>query len=411
VKRDDSSIKLLLLNNSLLIVQFAAGGLIPLVLIPHFIRTMGLSAYGEIAIGLSFANYASIVVQYAFNLTGPKYLAELHDNQSRKTVFLNVTFSKFILFLAVFLPSLFLVLFVLPEQVETSVFLVYCFLPVGAVFHSGWYLQSINRFAVVTVVSIFSTIIPLIVGFYFVVAPGDDFVALCSLTIGSILSGLGTFMASSYMLKLEPYKIDRQASFEYLRDGRTIFFSQFVASMYTLSGPVVIGQFINSSAAGAYSAVERIIGSVSSVCQLTHTAAYPRLARLYPSDRFSYRRLLKVVVFVYLLGANFFFFVVLATGESFGQFVLGEGAEVYGNLITWGVLLVFMGILGPVITGYYVVSGQQKKVYPLTVKILFISMGLGIPGVIYFGAWAWFCSLAIAQGLVLFWAGMEILRK
>jgi hypothetical protein len=64
-----------------------------------------------------------------------------------------------------------------------------------------------------------------------------------------------------------------------------------------------------------------------------------------------------------------------------------------------------------VITGYFVVSGQQQKVYPLTIKILVISLGLGIPGVVYFGAWAWFCSLAIAQSLVLFWAGIVIFRK
>jgi O-antigen/teichoic acid export membrane protein len=369
-----------------------------------------LASYGDIAIGLSWANYASVIVQYAFHLTGPKYIAQIRTEESRRAVFWNVFAAKLLLFFLVFIVASVLVLLLKTSKLSISTFLLYSMLPLGSVFHAGWYLQAVGRFMTLSVVSFFAALVSLVIGFGFVVASGDGLAAVTSLTIGLILSGVGTFIVSSRMMGFKSGEFVWQETLRYLHDGWLIFFSQLIASLYMLSGPIVIGQVLNSQAAGAYSVVERIVISVSSACLLTHTAAYPRLARLYHIDRSSYRRLMTAVLCIYLVGALFFCAVVALAGESFTRFIFGGEAYGYGVLVWWGMVLILLGIFGPMVTGYLVVSGHQDKVYPLTIKILIVSIVLGIPGIFYFGAWAWFCSLAIAQTLVL-WAGYQALRK
>ncbi len=401
-------IKSLLINNSLLIIHFAVTGLVPILLIPHFIRTIGLDLYGEIAIGLSFSAYASIIVQYSFDLSGPRFLAEVDSEIKKKEVFFCVIFLMLLIFYIVSLIFALLVYF-LSQKIELKKMILYLFLPAGTVFDSSWYLQYVNRFSVITFVSIVSIAFSFFVGFGFVLSPDDDLLALFSLTLGSVLSGFGTFAAAIYIQKSEKLKIDWSKIFKYLREGRSVFFSQFIASLYAFSGPVIVGSFVSSSAAGAYSAIERIVRGVTGLCQLTHAAAYPRLTRLYSCDKVSYSRLLKFVIGLYFVSASLFLiFVTLFKGEVVG-FVLGEGSDIYGHLLWWGVLLVFLGIAGPVITGYYIVSGQDKEVYRLTMKVLFLSLGLGIPGVNIFGPWAFFGALAAAQIFVL-WEGWRVFK-
>ncbi len=403
-------LKSLLFNNALLVIQFAASGLIPLFLIPHFIKTIGLSSFGDIAIGLSWANYAAIVVQYAFHLTGPKYLAENSTEACGKSVFANVFLVKLLLFMLVFTVSLVCALVLRTSKLSLLSFLLYSMLPFGSVFHAGWYLQAIGRFMLVSAVSVFAVIVSLIIGFGFVVTAADSIVALSSLTIGSILTGLGTFIITMSMMRTMSGGFNRREALLYLRDGWLIFFSQLTSSLYTFSGPIIIGLLLNSQAAGAYSAVERIVSAVSSACLLTHTAAYPRLAKLYHIDRSAYWSMMKAVVCIYFAGALFFCLVVALTGDSFTRFIFGSESYGYGKLVWWGILLILLAVFGPMVTGYLVVSGQQEKVYPLNMKILVLSIVLGLPGIHFFGTWAWFCSLAIAQGLVL-WIGITSLWK
>lgn len=403
-------IKSLLFNNALLVIQYAASGFIPLFLIPHFIKTIGLSAYGDIAIGLSWANYATIIVQYAFYLTGPKYLAENGPDKSTKSVFTNVFTVKLLLFMLVFSVSVVCVLLLRTPKLTLQNLLLYAMLPIGAVFHAGWYLQAIGRFVAVSVVSVFAVLVSLIIGFGFVATSADSAIAISSLTVSSIIAGLGTFLVAIRMMRRMTGGFKWQESLLYLRDGWLIFFSQITSLLYTFSGPIIIGYLLNSQAAGAYSAVERIVTAVSSVCLLTHTVAYPQLAKLYHSDRSAYRRMMTFVLCIYLAGALFFCTAITLSGDLIVRFIFGYVSNDYRVLVWCGMALVVMGIFGPMITGYLVVSGQQDKVFPLNIKILVLSIFLGIPGIYYIGTWAWFCSLAIAQSIII-WTGVQFIRK
>jgi hypothetical protein len=60
-----------------------------------------------------------------------------------------------------------------------------------------------------------------------------------------------------------------------------------------------------------------------------------------------------------------------------------------------------LGIFGTALTGYLTVSGHSREVWPLTLKILVLSVAMGVPGVFLFGSVGWLAALVLSQFLVL----------
>lgn len=395
--------KAVFFNNALLLAQYAVTGLIPLLLIPHIVRNIGLQAYGEIAIGLAWANYGAIVVQYAFQLTGPRAIAQLKPGELAKNVFLEIAGAKLLLLGAGSGLVIAAAPLLLHDNTQWIRVLVFFLIPVGAAFQSGWFLQATNRYLDASGISIMSAGVSLAVGFGLVSANATHgtITAALALTIGPLLAGLGTFMAAWRLLRHEVGKLNWSTSINALREGWTLFSSQFTSALYTASGPIVVGALVNLGAAGAYSAVERFVNAIIGLLVLTHTAAYPKLASLYFKQRRDYWRLIGFVIGVYLACASIIIGILMFTGNALVRFLFGGVAEGGGALIGWGMAWMLFGIFGVAVTGFLTVSGNQHRVLPLTFWVMVVSLALGIPGVILFGAWAWMAALVVSQAIVL----------
>ena len=388
----------------MLAVQYAVSSLITILMIPHIVKFIGLNNYGMIAIGLSLANYAAIIVQYAFHLTGPKQLAYPPSGKSAKDVFLEITGAKLILLGAVFIVFLASIPFIKYFGSWDSKIWFFLLLPVGTALNSTWYFQFIGRFFVSSSIAIIAAVMTLVIGFGMVTANNISSItaATFSLVIGAFLTGIGTFLSACWFLRHSQGGIIWRASVCVLRDGVSIFFSQFTSALYALSGPLIIGFFVNAQAAGAYSTGEWFSNAVIGICLLIHTSAYRKLTILYHDQRRAYWKLMRFVFGVYFACVLPILVIVILAGDMRERFLFGATATGLSTLIWWGMAWVSLGIFGTAITGYLTTSGRQNMVLPLTAKVLIVSLVLGVPGVIYFGSWAWLASLALSQSLVVF---------
>lgn len=393
-------------NNVVLLLQYAVGGLVPIVLIPHIVREIGVASFGTLAIALAWANYGSIVVQYAFNLTGPRQIAQLTPGQTEAAVFQQITTTKLALLSVLFpLAGTFLLsVSLLGASWSGAQLLILLALPLASALHSGWYLQASGRFAVSSTISMVGALCSLAFGFMLVSTNNTNVLvfAALSLVMGALISSVGTMLASTRILGFPAIRINRQHSLHELREGWPLFASQFTAALYGASGPIIVGWLVGVEQAGAYTAVERMISAVVSACMLTHTAAYPTLARLYQSDRRHYLRLLFGVIATYLAVAISIATTCYFFWDQVLNFIFGSNAGSFGVIFSAGLVWLTVGIFGTTFTGYLTVSGQGARVLPLTFKILMASFLIGVPGVIYFGAWAWLASLSIAQLIVIY---------
>jgi O-antigen/teichoic acid export membrane protein len=187
----------------------------------------------------------------------------------------------------------------------------------------------------------------------------------------------------------------------FIEQGWTLFASQLMAFAYGGIGPILIAWLSNLEQAGTYAVVDRLTASITGAALLLHTAAYPTLARLFRSSRRDYLRLIRAIVTTYVAGGVIF----TALGWLMRDVVL---AYLYGPtgprpyaLYLLGLVSTTIGIFGPAITGYFVMSGQPQRVHRLTLAVLGLSFGLATPAVMLYGAAGWLGGLVAAQILVI----------
>jgi PST family polysaccharide transporter len=392
----------LIKNNAILAVQFGATALVPLLIIPQIVSAIGIEKYGHIAVATSMAGYAVVLVQYAFQLTGPPRILQADSESLDAGAFLSITRAK-----GVLMGGALVVLAVSAATIgpgDSITLVVWSCLPLAAALNSVWYLQARGYFVDVLICSLVGTAGALITCYGLVRRGGDlapiwAAVAMCA---SPLMLGLLSLLAAMRRIPAGDWK---GPSFlpigSELRQGAMLFLSQFTATGYMLAGPILISGYHGAAAAGAYSVIERIVNPAITVCLLTHTAAYPRLAHLFTRSPPEYWRLLRVVLLVYLL---------LSALISVGLFILRVPVLAYffggtpppdsGILLVGAMAYLTGGIFGPLLTGYLVVSGRGREVLPVTICLLLLIFGLGVPMTRALGAPGWMAAMALAQWML-----------
>ena len=85
------------LNNVVLLIQYAVSALVSVLLVPHIVRAIGLAQFGKLALALSIASYGAQTVQYAFQLTGPRHLMQLPPGERAGDVVSRIASAKLVL--------------------------------------------------------------------------------------------------------------------------------------------------------------------------------------------------------------------------------------------------------------------------------------------------------------------------
>lgn len=381
-------------------MQYAVGSLVPLLLVPHIVSVIGLAEYGHLAVLMAWGGYGAVVVQYAFQMTGPKRVMQLAADDSIASIFFDITFAKFILLFLVLCVSAIFAFFSLHSESKSSFAWVLLFaMPIAAGLNSVWFLQSQDRFFSVSLLAIIGSLLTLFIGFGFVDSSNQrsvDFAVVASV-FGAIFIGVGTSLLAINSIKGVKCAWKLNRAIKTLKEGRHLFISQFVSILYSGSGPIVINYLIDAKAAGAYSVTERAINALMAAALLTHTAAYPRLAFAYINDRIGYFRLLKLILAGYLSVMLLIAVLVWSLREIVVRFLYGEISGNHDGLLFFGLAWMVLGIFGPLLTGYLTVSGRSREVWPVTLKILVISIFFGLPGVYIFGGVGWLAALVLGQ--------------
>lgn len=398
----------LLSDNAALGLQYAANALVPLLLIPHLVRSLGVEQYGGLALLMAAMGFATIVVQYAFQLTGPADHAALRGRVGARQLFVDILIARLLLLggvLAVGLAAAAGTRAWLGAQASVWIeALLLLGIPVGAALNAGWYLQAVGQFGALAAISIVSVALALAVGFYGVSAadPSASAWAAAALALGPLLLGAGSLAWAFGRLPAEPARVALSGALRLLAQGRAIFLSQFVAALYSLAGPLVVGALAGVRAAGLYSAVERPAAALQSALTLTHVAAYPRASALYAADDLAgYRRLLLQVLAVYGVMVAGLGVALLLLGEHAVRFLFGAASQEGTTLLWLAYAWIALGIFGPMVTGYFTVRGTPGEILRLTLAVLLVSLPAGAVGAHFLGGSGWLLAAIAGQCVVV----------
>lgn len=386
--------------NALLIVQYAIGSMVPLLLIPHIVRSIGLTNYGHIAFVLACAGFGAIIVQYAFQLTGPARVLRAPTSEAIRHIFLEIFIAKSALLLGLLvIETLLFVVASAPGGKRLPDLLILYSVTIGGAANSVWFLQARDRFSETFVVSTAVSVFVLSAGFV-LIRPGDQSAILWAVVIscfGPLAIGFGTLMISLFDIGEFKSHVSTSHVVTILCDDWPVFLSQFMALLYGGSGTIAVKLMLGAEAAGAYSVTERVTNAFVAAALLTHTAAYPRLVESYAKDRVAYWRIIKFVLLVYGSFTMVCTLLTLAFGSQLAYYLYNEGASHHIALLYIALFWVNIAVFGPLVTGYLTASNRKSEVLPLTLKVLAVSFVVGIPSVFVVGPAGWLVGLIVSQ--------------
>lgn len=394
----------LLSDNAMLATQYAAASLVPLLLIPHFVRTLGPESFGVIAMTSAVMGYASVIVQYAFALTGPAELAQGEGGRTAREVFLDVLVARLLL-LAPIVTFAAVAVWHLPTP-HRDVAAVLIALPVAAAINTGWYLQASGRLPVLVAMALVGTTVSLAIGFAVFPESTRLLWAAAALSLGPLAFAAGSLGWALVTLPAERGTPSLARAIAALHRGRDVFVSQFAAALYSMAGPLVVGALGGVRAAGLYGAIERVSNAVQAGLTLTHTAAYPRLARLFadPDGVRGYLQLVRYVLLLYAGAVVGIGILMLLCSKAIQRFLFGTASEETALLLWLAFAWIALGIFGPLVTGYWTASGQRHRILRLTWEVLLVSFPCGLAGAAFLGGAGWLLALIAGQCLVVWHA-------
>ena len=89
-----------LLKNILSMVSLrGAEFLIGLVLLPYLVRVLGVDRFGALVFMQGVVRYGTVLVEYGFNLTGPRNVAQASSREETARVFSSIITCKLLIFL------------------------------------------------------------------------------------------------------------------------------------------------------------------------------------------------------------------------------------------------------------------------------------------------------------------------
>lgn len=304
----------------------AAEYILAFLLVPYLLRVLGPTSYGAVAFMQGVVGYFSLFVNYGFNMTAPRDLAQAEEKDISR-LFSMYFWAKLFLLLAataVFFIGYGVLCVFYPVKVDWPLFFAVFTSVLGAVLFPVWYFQGIQRMRYITILNLSGRILAVMLLFLLVRSPEDYVWAAllqsCTPLVAGVLCWKFIYNIHPGILKRPVWSDLREA----YRKGWQIFLSTVVMNLYTTSDVVILGLLTNDTIVGYYSGADKLINCVKRIISSVNDAVYPYISRMLQESRergfcFLRRQLLVYTVCGVVGGA-----VLYVTSPWGVPFLLGE---------------------------------------------------------------------------------------
>lgn len=291
--------------------------LLPLITVPYITRVVGFEKVGVIAFASAIIGYFGICINYGFNLTATKQIAQNRDDQEFvNKLFLEVSFTKAILILLSFIILIFL-LFIPKFKGESLIFLL---IFANVIFQNllpTWFLQGQQDLDFSTKLNIAGRIVSTVLIFFLVKTVSDYWIIVLLPALQSLITLLITltFIFKKYRIKYQSIKFS--SVLKQLYHGKYIFLSQIKITFFNNFNILILGIILGDKAVGIFSSADKIIKIISAVQIPIVSALYPYFSSLIKNDvRDAFNKINKfalygtvvyvVVIIILFIGAPYF---------------------------------------------------------------------------------------------------------
>ena len=281
---------------------------LPLLVLPYLVRTLGVEKFGLVAFAQSFIMFFNIIVDFGFTLSATREISVNREDEEKVTeIFSSVIIIKCILIVLSYLIMNIIVFSYAKFAKEWILFNLSFLWVIGQAMFPIWYFQGMERMKYITIVNVTSKILFTLLIFLFIHNSSDYiYVPLLNgggMVTGGILSLL--FIKKAFSQRFRFY--NTKTVLYHFRESSHFFLSRVAVSIYTTSNTFLLGIFTNNTMVGYYSIAEKLYQAILGFYQPIVQALYPYVAKERNITLF--KKLFIVLVGINILGIVLLYFI------------------------------------------------------------------------------------------------------
>ena len=344
--------------------------LIPLLILPYLVRTIGTKMFGLVMFAQTVATIFTLITDFGFSITGTRALSILKKNRTMKgELFFGVMSIKFALIILL-LFFLFALTSTSDKFSQNKLIYYYSFgVTIGMTIFPSWFFHGIQNMKVITIVNAASRTLFAGLVFMFITKPEDFLLVPLFNSASYIITGLfGLF----YALKFLKIKVPSIVFiFNLVKESFKLFLSNLSTSLYSSFNILIIGLLTNDTLTGVYASFEKIILALKNIYTPIYQAVFPWL-----STQTNQKRIIKKMSrIVFLLGL--FGVVALITFSEEILILMFNDEIILSYKILFQAIAPILFLAGLSMLYNYLYLSATKK-YELRLKILGYTGLIGI---------------------------------
>lgn len=254
--------------------------LVPLITYPYLVKVLGTEVYGLVIFAQTVAIILSNIVDYGFDISGVKQVAENKQNKDKLSeIVSSIYIIKFILWLLTFVIIIGMITLIPKFSSEPLLYIFSFAILFNNLLFPQWLFQGLEKMRYITIINIISRTIFLILIFIFVKTV-DDYVFVPLLTgvgafIGGIISVYFVIKNERIRLRIQPMKV----LLHYFKEGSSMFGFRMAGVIKTQSNQIILGFLANYSLVTYYDLAMKITSVFSIVFNNYSAVFFPNIAK------------------------------------------------------------------------------------------------------------------------------------
>lgn len=355
--------------------------LLPLAIIPHLIKTIGLDLVGLLAIVTSICAYFNTVIDYGFIYTGTREVAQNKLNKDKNTkTFYNITYCKiFLVFLS------FVILYCLSLAIPfIKDNLLLLLLSLGNIsilsLSPSWFFQGVEDMKKIAIGEMVSKILSFILIISFIRSEKDLLMIPVFYILGQTIS---LFIYIYYIRKyIYIFKFRSFCIFDIvnkLKDSWSMFINIIFPNLYNNYSYIALGYFSSLTAVGAYDIVRKVMNISEQAIGILSKVYFPVLSNNFSKFSAFIRILILASIFLIVFQILFSFFGI--------QYIEKKDINI-------DISLLYLQSIAPIIYGLMLAYGinflgvkhRDRELRNITILTSIVGFGLVTIFTYYFAA-------------------------
>lgn len=249
--------------------------LIPLIITPYLLQTLGLTNFGKVTFAASFMAFFVMLSDYGFNLFLTKEVAVYRDDAKQ----INKIFSISIITRSVLVCISFLLLLcglMIPKFAADQMLFMSSFcIVLGQSFVPTWMYQGMENLRPLAIINGIIKISYIAVVFIVIHKPEDYITVNILWGINGMLCAIASII---YLIKKYHIKFTGCTSadvYAYIKNGFSFFIAGFSVNIYTFCSSAILGLFASYESVALFGVAEKIIQIIRQPLPLFSQVIYP----------------------------------------------------------------------------------------------------------------------------------------